>query len=96
MEILAGNEPGTLPSRRAASGPVCGRLTAVRSTTATTRICLDVLRSAGARREDYVGAWLPEPVVDMKALAPDAQTELAEDLSIALLLALDRLSPLER
>ena len=65
-------------------------------TTATTRICLDVLRSARARREEYVGPWLPEPVVDTKALAPDAQTELAEDLSIALLLALDRLSPLER
>jgi RNA polymerase sigma-70 factor (ECF subfamily) len=65
-------------------------------TTATTRICLDVIRSARARREKYVGPWLPEPVVDTKALAPDAQTELAEDLSIALLLALDRLSPLER
>ena len=65
-------------------------------TTTTTRICLDVLRSARARREDYIGPWLPEPVVDTKALAPDAQTELAEDLSIALLLALDRLSPLER
>jgi RNA polymerase sigma-70 factor, ECF subfamily len=65
-------------------------------TTATTTICLDVLRSARARREEYVGPWLPEPVVDTKALAPDAQTALAEDLSIALLLALDRLSPLER
>jgi RNA polymerase sigma-70 factor (ECF subfamily) len=65
-------------------------------TTSTTRICLDVLRSARVRREEYVGPWLPEPVVDTKALAPDAQTELAEDLSIALLLALDRLSPLER
>src|SRR5262249_39481921 len=43
-----------------------------------------------------VGQWLPEPVLDTAALAPDAQTELAEDLSIALLLALDRLSPLER
>ena len=65
-------------------------------TTATTRICLDALKSARARREQYVGPWLPEPVVDTKALAPDAQTELAEDLSVALLLALDRLSPLER
>ena len=65
-------------------------------TTATTRICLDLLRSARARREQYVGPWLPEPVVDTTELAPDAQTELAEDLSIALLLALDRLSPLER
>lgn len=65
-------------------------------TTTTTRICLDVLKSARARREEYVGPWLPDPVVDTESLAPDAQTELAEDLSIALLLALDRLSPLER
>jgi len=62
----------------------------------TTRICLDMLTSARARREEYVGPWLPEPVVDMAALAPDSRTELAEDLSIALLLTLDRLSPLER
>src|SRR5499426_4632773 len=64
--------------------------------TTTTRICLDMLTSARARREEYVGPWLPEPVVDTASLAPDAQTELAEDLSMALLLALDRLSPLER
>ena len=64
--------------------------------TTTTRICLDMLTSARARREEYVGPWLPEPVLDTAALAPDAHTELAEDLSIALLLTLDRLSPLER
>jgi RNA polymerase sigma-70 factor (ECF subfamily) len=64
--------------------------------TTTTRICLDVLKSARVQREQYVGPWLPEPVTDTTALAPDTQTELAEDLSVALLLALDRLSPLER
>ena len=64
--------------------------------TTTTRICLDVLKSARVRREEYVGPWLPDPVTDTAALAPDAQTELAEDLSVALLLALERLSPLER
>jgi RNA polymerase sigma-70 factor (ECF subfamily) len=64
--------------------------------TTTTRICLDMLTSARARREEYVGPWLPEPVLDMAALAPDSRTELAEDLSIALLLILDQLSPLER
>jgi len=64
--------------------------------TTTTRICLDMLTSARARREEYVGPWLPEPVLDTAALAPDSRTELAEDLSIALLLTLDRLSPLER
>jgi RNA polymerase sigma-70 factor (ECF subfamily) len=64
--------------------------------TTTTRICLDVLKSARVRREEYVGPWLPDPVTDTAALAPDTQTELAEDLSVALLLALERLSPLER
>src|SRR5262245_61809682 len=64
--------------------------------TTTTRICLDMLKSARARREEYVGQWLPEPVLDTAALAPDSRTELAEDLSIALLLTLDRLSPLGR
>jgi RNA polymerase sigma-70 factor (ECF subfamily) len=64
--------------------------------TTTTRICLDMLTSARARREEYVGSWLPEPVLDTAALAPDSRTELAQDLSIALLLTLDRLSPLER
>ena len=64
--------------------------------TTTARICLDMLTSARARREEYVGPWLPEPVVDTAALAPDTHTELAEDLSVALLLTLDRLSPLER
>ena len=54
-----------------------------------TRLCLDELKSARRRREAYVGPWLPEPVVEE---APAA----ADDLSLPLLLALDRLSPLER
>lgn len=64
--------------------------------TTTTRICLDVLKSSRVRREEYVGPWLPDPVTDTAALTPETQTEMAEDLSVALLLALDRLSPLER
>jgi RNA polymerase sigma-70 factor (ECF subfamily) len=64
--------------------------------TVVTRLCLDRLRSAKAQREIYVGPWLPEPVVDAEGLSPDAATEFADDLSFALLLALDRLSPLER
>jgi len=64
--------------------------------TTATRICLDMLTSARARREEYVGSWLPEPILDTAELTPDTHTELAEDLSIALLLTLDRLSPLER
>lgn len=64
--------------------------------TVVTRLCLDRLKSARAQRETYVGAWLPEPVFDTERLSPAAATELADDLSFALLLALDRLSPLER
>ena len=64
--------------------------------TTATRICLDLLTSARARREEYVGPWLPEPVLDATGLAPDSRAELAEDISIALLLVLDQLSPLER
>src|SRR5215467_2883059 len=64
--------------------------------TVVTRLCLDRLKSAQARREIYVGPWLPEPIVDAEAMSADAATELADDLSFALLLALDRLSPLER
>lgn len=65
-------------------------------TTTTTRICLDVLKSARSVREADVGPWLPDPVLDDHALAPDAQTELADDLSVALLLVLERLLALER
>lgn len=55
-----------------------------------SRLCLDRMKSAVARRERYVGTWLPEPVV-----APPSQS-IADDLSVALLLTLERLSPLER
>jgi RNA polymerase sigma-70 factor (ECF subfamily) len=64
--------------------------------TVVTRLCLDRLKSAKAQREIYVGPWLPEPVFDTEGLSVEAATELADDLSFALLLALDRLSPLER
>jgi RNA polymerase sigma-70 factor (ECF subfamily) len=60
-----------------------------------TRLCLDRMKSARARREVYVGPWLPEPVVD-EALDADSAGELAHDLSVALMMALERLSPLER
>jgi RNA polymerase sigma-70 factor, ECF subfamily len=61
-----------------------------------TRLCIDALKSARARRETYVGPWLPEPVVDRARVEPDAATELAHDISVALLMTLERLSPLER
>src|SRR4029079_12278724 len=50
--------------------------------TTPTRICLDMLTPARARREEYVGPWLPEPVFDTAALAPDNRTELAQHLLI--------------
>jgi RNA polymerase sigma-70 factor, ECF subfamily len=61
-----------------------------------TRLCLDELKSARVRRETYVGPWLPEPVADTQALTADTESNLADDVSVALLLALERLSPLER
>lgn len=68
-------------------------------TTVTTRVCLDHLRSARVRRESYVGPWLPEPV-DAAAIDPAGDPfETAarrQDLSLALLLALEALSPAER
>ncbi|MEP9376510.1 sigma-70 family RNA polymerase sigma factor [Aquabacter sp. CN5-332] len=58
-----------------------------------TRLCLDHLKSARARRESYVGMWLPEPLVD-DAPAPDEGDP--DELSLVLMMALERLSPLER
>ncbi|MGC9670105.1 RNA polymerase sigma factor SigJ [Planosporangium sp. 12N6] len=68
-------------------------------TTVTTRICLDVLRSARVRREAYVGPWLPEPVVTrLPSGEPDPADAAArtEELSLALLAVLERLSPEQR
>src|SRR5262245_59730772 len=55
-----------------------------------TRLCLDQLKSARARRETYIGPWLPEPVAEAVEEVVD------EDVTLPLLLALERLSPLER
>jgi RNA polymerase sigma-70 factor (ECF subfamily) len=60
------------------------------------RLCLDRMKSARVRRESYVGTWLPEPILAESDLQPDAALELADDLSFALLLTLERLSPPER
>ena len=64
--------------------------------TIVTRLCLDRLKSAAARRETYVGPWLPEPVFDAEAFSPHTALELADDLSLAMMLVLERLSPPER
>jgi RNA polymerase sigma-70 factor (ECF subfamily) len=59
----------------------------------TTRLCIDRLRAAKAERAAYRGPWLPEPLIEPLAQDP---VERAEDVSVAFLLALERLSPLER
>jgi RNA polymerase sigma-70 factor (ECF subfamily) len=61
-----------------------------------TRISIDVLRSARVRREVYVGQWLPEPLLSDPYEDPARSAELADSLSMAALLLLERLSPLER
>jgi RNA polymerase sigma-70 factor, ECF subfamily len=64
--------------------------------TTVTRLCLDQLKSARVQRESYVGPWLPEPVLDTAALDAETSSDYAHDLSVALMLTLERLSPLER
>ncbi len=61
-----------------------------------TRISIDVLRSARVRREQYVGQWLPEPLLTDPYQDPERSAELADSVSMAALLLLERLSPLER
>ncbi|MEW1842773.1 RNA polymerase sigma-70 factor [Nonomuraea angiospora] len=61
-----------------------------------TRISIDVLRSARVRREEYVGPWLPEPLLADPYQDPERSAELADSLSMAALVLLERLSPLER
>src|SRR5688572_30035828 len=65
-------------------------------TTMVSRRCLDELRSARRRREEYVGAWLPEPLLEDDRLDPAATTELSDTLSTAFLVVLEALSPGER
>jgi len=61
-----------------------------------TRISIDVLRSARVRREQYVGPWFPEPLVTDPYSDPERSAELADSVSMAALLLLERLSPPER
>src|SRR4051794_19405736 len=65
-------------------------------TTVATRLSINVLRSARTRREAYVGPWLPEPLVEDPAPGPASRAELADSLSLAMLVLLERLSPVER
>jgi RNA polymerase sigma-70 factor (ECF subfamily) len=61
-----------------------------------TRVSIDVLRSARVRREEYVGQWFPEPLLTDPYEDPARSAELADSVSMAALLLLERLSPLER
>ena len=62
----------------------------------TTRLCIDNLRSARVRRERYVGTWLPEPVLDEDEPDVVPHAETADSLSMAFLVLLESLSPVER
>jgi RNA polymerase sigma-70 factor, ECF subfamily len=64
--------------------------------TIVTRLCIDHLRSVRVQREQYVGTWLPEPMLTQQSHHPTDLMELAESLSIAFLAVLERLSPIER
>ena len=77
-------------SDREAVANLGGWLTAV-----VARVCLDMLRSRRARREDYVGTWLPEPVVSIQD-GPEEEAVLADSVGLALLVVLDTLTPPER
>src|SRR4051794_22555858 len=70
-----------------------GWLTAV-----VARVCLDMLRARRARHEDYVGSWLPEPIVSVEPGEADPEYEalLADGIGLALLVVLDSLAPAER
>jgi RNA polymerase sigma-70 factor (ECF subfamily) len=63
---------------------------------ATTRYCIDQLRSARRRREEYVGVWLPEPLVEPSGATPREAAALADSLGMAFMVMLEELEPAER
>ncbi|MFE1321154.1 RNA polymerase sigma factor SigJ [Kitasatospora phosalacinea] len=65
-------------------------------TTVVTRLCYDQLGSARARREAYVGEWLPEPVLTAADPSPAERAELGEQVSVAMLAVMEQLTPAER
>ena len=77
--------------RRASAGEVSNERAFM--TTVTTRLAIDVLRSARVRREAYVGSWLPEPLIEPEA---PAAVEAEETVSLAMLVLLERLNEVER
>ena len=65
-------------------------------TTVVTRLCIDRQRASRRERASYTGAWLPEPLYVTEPLSPDHRLDRTSDLSMALLVLLERLSPEER
>ncbi len=65
-------------------------------TTVVGRVCIDMLRARNARREEFVGSWLPEPIVSDDADDPEARTLLSDAVGLALLVVLETLTPSER
>lgn len=65
-------------------------------TSVVTRLCIDQRRAIEARKETYVGPWLPEPVVEDGEPSASQRAEVAESVSLAFLVALETLTPLER
>jgi len=66
------------------------------ATTIVTRLCLDRLKSARATRQEYIGPWLPEPVLTSEIEGPDTMLQRAESVTLAFLVLLEQLSPEER
>ena len=66
------------------------------ATTIVTRLCLDRLKSAKTKREEYIGPWLPEPVLTSEVEGPEAMLQRAESVTLAFLVLLEKLSPEER
>jgi len=66
------------------------------ATTIVTRLCLDRLKSARAKREEYIGPWLPEPVLTSELEDPAEKLERTESVTLAFLVLLEKLSPEER
>jgi RNA polymerase sigma-70 factor, ECF subfamily len=82
--------------RYASARPQDLRSPAAYLTTIVTRLCLDRLKSARASREEYVGPWLPEPVVTNDLPGPERSVALAESVTLAFMVLLETLSPEER
>jgi RNA polymerase sigma-70 factor (TIGR02957 family) len=89
-------QEGLLRLHRALDGGEDVRSPRAFLSTVVTRLAIDELRSARARRETYVGEWLPEPLLVSADEDPAKRAELADSLSLAFLVVLERLSPEQR